>query len=156
MLAWAFSLAAGGFFPALVLGIWWPRTSSAGAACGIIAGFGLCLFYLAVSRYFPQAGISLFGMSALIDPASGRALVDTATVMTDPAWLADVPASAANPLALNVGWFNIDPAACGILGLATGFLAAVAVSLAGKPPCVRKRAWIEALHAPGMQPPLAM
>ena len=27
----------------------------AGAICGIIAGFGLCLFYLVTTRYFPQA-----------------------------------------------------------------------------------------------------
>ena len=47
MLAWAFSLAAAGFFPALVMGIWWSRTTSAGAAAGIVGGFGLCLFYLA-------------------------------------------------------------------------------------------------------------
>ncbi len=35
------------------MGIWWKRTTSAGAICGIIAGFGLCLFYLVCSRYFP-------------------------------------------------------------------------------------------------------
>ena len=34
----------------LVMGIWWKRTTAAGAICGIIAGFGLCLFYLVVTR----------------------------------------------------------------------------------------------------------
>ena len=38
MVAWAFSLAAAGYFPALALGIWWARTTSSGAVCGIIAG----------------------------------------------------------------------------------------------------------------------
>ena len=40
MVGWAFSLAMAGNFPALVLGIWWKRATTAGAICGIIAGFG--------------------------------------------------------------------------------------------------------------------
>ena len=40
MVSWAFSLAAGGLFPALVLGVWWKRANSAGAVAGMIAGFG--------------------------------------------------------------------------------------------------------------------
>lgn len=51
MVAWAFSLAAAGFFPALVLGIWWKRTSSAGAVAGMASGFGLTLFYLIATQY---------------------------------------------------------------------------------------------------------
>jgi cation/acetate symporter len=52
MVAWAFSLAASGLFPALVMGIWWKRTTSAGAIAGMIAGFGVCLFYLIGTQYF--------------------------------------------------------------------------------------------------------
>src|SRR5687767_8145974 len=52
MVAWAFSLAAAGLFVPLVLGIWWKRTTAAGAIAGMIAGFGLCLFYLIGTRYF--------------------------------------------------------------------------------------------------------
>ena len=37
MVAWAFSLAAAGNFPALVLGVWWKRTTTAGAVAGIAA-----------------------------------------------------------------------------------------------------------------------
>jgi cation/acetate symporter len=149
MLAWAFSLAAAGFFPALVLGIWWTRTTTAGAINGIIAGFGISLFYLVVTRYLPQAGISRFGMSALVDPTNGRSLVDAARVLADPKWLADVPASAANPLASKVGWFNISNAACGIFGLAASFLVTIGVSLLGKKPSATRRAVIEALRTPG-------
>ena len=57
MVAWAFSLAAAGMFPALVLGVWWKRANKAGAIAGMIVGFGLCLFYLVVSRYFPGFGV---------------------------------------------------------------------------------------------------
>jgi cation/acetate symporter len=52
MVAWAFSLAAAGLFAPLVLGIWWKRTTSAGAVAGMIAGFGITLFYLIATRYF--------------------------------------------------------------------------------------------------------
>jgi cation/acetate symporter len=66
MVAWAFSLAAAGNFPALVLGVWWKRTTGPAAVLGMIAGFGICLFYLLVSRYFPLAGMDFFGMSPLV------------------------------------------------------------------------------------------
>ena len=52
MVAWAFSLAAAGLFAALVLGVWWKRTTSTGAILGIICGFGTTLFYLLAVRYF--------------------------------------------------------------------------------------------------------
>ena len=52
MVAWAFSLAAGGLFVPLVLGIWWKRTTAAGAIAGMICGFGITLFYLVGTRYF--------------------------------------------------------------------------------------------------------
>ncbi|HEX2257301.1 MAG TPA: cation acetate symporter, partial [Afifellaceae bacterium] len=51
MVAWAFSLAAAGNFPALVLGIWWKRCTTAGALAGILAGFGVTLLYLVGTVY---------------------------------------------------------------------------------------------------------
>ena len=42
----AFSFAAAGFFPALVLGIFWKRASSAGAVLGMIAGLGTTMYYM--------------------------------------------------------------------------------------------------------------
>lgn len=58
MVAWAFSLAAASFFPVLVLGIWWKRANRPGAVAGMIAGFGVTLYYLIGSRFF---GVSWFG-----------------------------------------------------------------------------------------------
>src|SRR5688572_21127842 len=51
MVSWAFSLAAGGLFPALVLGVWWKRANATGAVAGMIAGFGITLFYLVMTQY---------------------------------------------------------------------------------------------------------
>ncbi len=52
MVAWAFSIAASGLFPALVMGIWWKRTSNMGAVLGMIAGFGICLYYLIMTQFY--------------------------------------------------------------------------------------------------------
>jgi cation/acetate symporter len=38
LIGWAFALAASTFCPLFVLGIWWTRLTSAGAAAGMIAG----------------------------------------------------------------------------------------------------------------------
>lgn len=46
LVAWAFSLAAAGLFPALVMGVWWSRTTKEGAILGMLAGFGTTLAYL--------------------------------------------------------------------------------------------------------------
>lgn len=42
----AFSVAASALFPALVSGIFWKRANRAGAICGIISGFTVCVFYM--------------------------------------------------------------------------------------------------------------
>src|SRR3546814_9392172 len=52
MVAWAFSIAASGLFPALVMGIWWKRTTNAGAVAGMIAGYGVCLYYLITTQFY--------------------------------------------------------------------------------------------------------
>jgi len=42
----AFSLAASGFFPALVCGVFWKRANYLGAVIGMLAGLGTCMFYM--------------------------------------------------------------------------------------------------------------
>ncbi len=59
MVAWAFSLAAAGNFPVIVLGIWWKRCTTAGAVSGMIVGFGMTLFYLVMTKY---GGMPLWGI----------------------------------------------------------------------------------------------
>ena len=51
LVAWAFSLAAAGLFPALVMGVLWKRTTNQGAIAGMIVGFGVTLLYLVGTRY---------------------------------------------------------------------------------------------------------
>ncbi len=46
----AFSLAAAGFFPALVLGIFWKRTTGIAASLGMLAGLFVTFYYMATTQ----------------------------------------------------------------------------------------------------------
>jgi len=48
----AFSLAASAFFPALVLGVFWKRANKIGAICGMLAGLGICMYYMVITYPF--------------------------------------------------------------------------------------------------------
>ncbi len=52
MVAWAFSIAASGLFPALVMGIWWKRTTGPAAVAGMLAGYGMCVYYLVMTQFY--------------------------------------------------------------------------------------------------------
>jgi cation/acetate symporter len=56
----AFSLAASAFFPALVLGIFWKRANKWGAITGMVAGLGVCMYYMSVTYPFLR---NLFGIT---------------------------------------------------------------------------------------------
>src|SRR6188768_3433197 len=148
MVGWAFSLAMAGNFPALVMGIWWKRATTAGAIAGMIAGWGICLFYLVVSRYYPGIGVKYFGMTSLLNPVTGKALINVSQIMADPKWLADVPASAANPMASKVGWFDLNNINCGLLGMPLGFLVIYVVSLFTKAPSAEMQAFVDEIRKP--------
>ena len=148
MVGWAFSLAMAGNFPALVLGIWWKRTTTAAAIWGMIAGWGICLFYLVTSRYFPQAGVTYFGMASLVNPTTGQPVVDVAKVMADPQWMNQWPALATNPLANRVGWFDLNNINCGLLGMPLGFLVMWLVSLVSKAPSAEMQALVDEIRKP--------
>ena len=66
------------------MGVWWKRTTAAGAIAGMIAGFGLCLFYLVATRYFPGFGVKYSGMTSLLNPVTGAPLVDSPKAMALP------------------------------------------------------------------------
>jgi cation/acetate symporter len=148
MVGWAFSLAMAGNFPALVMGIWWKRATAAGAIAGMIAGFGLCLFYLVVSRYFPGFGVKYAGMTSLTNPATGAPLVaDMAAAMARPDAMAGwTPLS--HPLANKVGWFGLNNIASGLLAMPVGFATIIIVSLMGKEPSKEMQAYVDEIRKP--------
>ena len=64
MVAWAFSIAAAAFFPALVLGIFWKRANKAGAISGMTVGLLITLYYMVRVQFdtIPWLGIYGIGM----------------------------------------------------------------------------------------------
>ena len=64
MVAWAFSIAAASFFPAMVLGIFWKRANQIGAVTGMSVGLLVTLYYLVRVEFdnFPLFGIYGIGM----------------------------------------------------------------------------------------------
>jgi len=150
MVAWAFSLAAGGLFPALVLGVWWKRANTQGAVAGILAGFFVTLFYLVITRYWPHIGVQYFGMVSNLNPMTGAPLIDAAAMakhLADPL-IADGPVAANNPLASRVGWFNIANISSAAFGLPIGFLVMYVVSIMTPAPSKQLQDFIDACRRP--------
>ncbi|MDD5175481.1 MAG: cation acetate symporter [Sterolibacterium sp.] len=52
MVGLAFSIAAAGFFPALVCGVFWHRANRWGAIVGMVAGLSVTLYYVAITHPF--------------------------------------------------------------------------------------------------------
>jgi cation/acetate symporter len=62
LVAWAFSIAAASFFPALVMGIWDKRANKAGALAGMWVGFLSCVIYMVGSRFY---GLDIWGIKTI-------------------------------------------------------------------------------------------
>ena len=57
----AFSLAAAGFFPALVLGIFWKRASKWGAVLGMLSGVSITFYYMATTQAWMRGVFGVTG-----------------------------------------------------------------------------------------------
>ena len=60
----AFSFAAAAFFPALVLGIFWKRASSAGAVLGMATGLGITFYYMVTTQPWLRG---VFGVTSPVE-----------------------------------------------------------------------------------------
>jgi cation/acetate symporter len=148
MVSWAFSLAAAGLFPALVMGIWWKRANSFGAVMGIIAGFGITLMYLVVTRYYPQFGVEFLGMTSNLNATTGAPLVDLAKLAADPAVWDVSPVPASHALASKVGWFNVNNISSGLFGVPIGFITIWIVSMLTPAPSQRMYDLLDSIRRP--------
>ena len=150
MVSWAFSLAAAGLFPALVLGVWWKRTNTPGAIAGMIAGFGLCLYYLLGTRY---GAVGFYEMWSGLSTASAEAVAQYAELKA--AYAAAAPeAQAAAWTALDrhaqtiANWWGVKNLSAAAFGLPVGFLVMIVVSRLTKEPSAEMQAFIEELRVP--------
>lgn len=149
MVAWAFSLAAAGLFPALVMGIWSKKTTAAAAVAGIWAGFLATLVYLVVTRYFPGFGVNVLGMYSNVNPVTGAALVDIAKLKVEqPQLFQQGWVAISHPLASKVGYFNVANISAGLFGMPIGFLTMFIVSKFTTAPTKELQDFIDQIRQP--------
>jgi cation/acetate symporter len=149
MVAWAFSLAAAGLFPALVMGIWSKKTTATAAVAGIWAGFLTTLVYLVVTRYFPGFGVNVLGMYSNVHPITGAALVDIAKLKAEQPQIFEQGWVAINhPLASRVGYFNVANISAGLFGMPIGFLTMYIVSKFTTAPTKELQDFIDQIRQP--------
>jgi cation/acetate symporter len=150
MVAWAFSLAAAGIFPGLVLGIWWKRATAPGCIVGMILGFGICLYYLVGTRYFAVSFHELWGW---LGTATDAQKAQFATLKQ--AWIAAPEAGkAAAWAALDrqaqtiASWWGVRNISAGLFGLPVGFIAIWIVSLLTPAPSQAVQDMVDATRRP--------
>lgn len=150
MMSWAFSLAASGFFPALLLGIWSKRANAMGAALGMAAGFGVCVYYLIGTRY---GAVGFVETWSWLSSASADQLDRFAALKA--AWESAAPA--AQPAALAAldeharaiaNWFGVNDLSAAIFGVPVGLAVMLGASLATRMPSVERQSFFDALHRP--------
>ncbi len=132
LVAWAFSMAAAGFFPALVLGIWWKRINATGAIAGMVLGFGITIYYMFGTRYnavdFYQfwSGLSGAGEAAVTKFNELKAAWEGAAA-------GDAKVAAFKALDTHAqtiaNWWGIRNIASGLIGLPVAFVVTIVVSL---------------------------
>jgi cation/acetate symporter len=57
----SFSLAGAAFVPAMVLGIFWRRTTAGAAIAGMVTGLGLTIYYIAINSTTVRSALGLTG-----------------------------------------------------------------------------------------------
>ncbi|MBL8835273.1 MAG: cation acetate symporter [Alphaproteobacteria bacterium] len=123
LVSWAFSIAASGLFAGLVLGIWWKRCGNAAGVWGIVAGFGVCMFFLIFTEFYGPAFKNALGWLIPMDivPIRGRQV--------------------AYPWGIN----NIS---VGIFGIPAGFLAQWLVGRSAQPASPEMQDFIDSIRVP--------
>lgn len=156
LVTWAFSLAASGLFPALVLGIWWKRANGWGAAAGMIAGFGLGLYYMIGTHFFPVAFHDLWGPFSSASDTAVRKLAGLQSVWSaagadaKPAAWAALEAQARGTAAHAgvANWFGVLTASAALFAVPLGFAVIALVSLLTPKPWPETIALVDEMRRP--------
>ncbi|MGI6853243.1 VC_2705 family sodium/solute symporter [Mesorhizobium sp. 1B3] len=127
---WPFSLAAAGLFPALVLGIWWRPANATGAAAGMIAGFGLCLYYMLGTRYGAVDFYQTWSALSSATPAEAARFANLVAAWKAASGEARETAWAALDAHARIiaNWWGVSGVSAAAFGLPLGLLVTIAVS----------------------------
>lgn len=133
----ALCLAGATLFPALVLGIWWPRMTSWGVLAGMGVGLAVVLYYSLGTRYIP---VVFYEAWPQLSNASDAAIRKFASLKAAWAGAAEGDAKAAAWTALEAhargsgvkvgpaNWFGVHGSASALFALPAALFAAVVVS----------------------------
>lgn len=166
LVAWAFSIAASGLFAALVMGVWYKRTTNAGAIVGMIVGYVVTFGYLIWSEFYGLSLIELVGSKDAII-AAYRQFVGIATISAEAkapiqALLNNTAAISDGPLHGFIFWANsvvlrnrvvvqlwgINNIAGGIFGVPLAFLVTYLVSQITPEPSKAMQEFVESIRIP--------
>ncbi|MCO5156974.1 MAG: cation acetate symporter [Aquamicrobium sp.] len=150
MVSWAFSLAAAGLFPALVLGVWWKRTNGTGAVAGIIAGFGICLYYLLGTRYGAVGFVETWSWLSSATPEQMARFAELKAAYAAATGDAQAAAwTALDSYAQTIAsWWGVKNLSAAAFGLPVGFAVMIAVSLMTRAPSKEMQDFIDELRVP--------
>ena len=166
LVAWAFSIAAAGLFAALVMGVWYKKTTNTAAILGMSIGYVITFGYLIWTEFAGLSFIELFGDKAAIT-AAYRQYVGIAAISAEAK--APIQALLANPDAITNGPFSgwllwadtvvlrnrvtarlwgISNIAGGIFGVPISFLVMYLVSQVTAAPSKAMQEFVESIRIP--------
>ena len=105
LVAWAFSIAAAGLFAALVMGVWYKRTTNIAACAGMAVGYIATFGYLMHTEFYGWDFVQLFGSKDAILAAARQ----VANLPMSPEIKAQAAAMVANAASVQDGalaWFG--------------------------------------------------
>ena len=166
LVAWAFSIAAAGLFAALVMGVWYKRTTNTAAILGMAVGYIVTFGYLLWTEFAGLHFMELFGTRETIT-AAYRQYVGIATISAEAkapiqALLANPDQITAGPLSGWLFWadsavarnrvgarlWGINNIAGGIFGVPLSFLVIYVVSQFTTAPSRAMQEFVESIRIP--------
>jgi cation/acetate symporter len=166
LVAWAFSIAAAGLFAALVMGVWYKKTTNTAAILGMAVGYIVTFGYLLWTEFGGLSFIELFGTKEAIT-AAYRQYVGIAAISADAkapiqALLANQGAITDGPMASALLWadtvvarnrvgarlWGINNIAGGIFGVPLSFLVIYVVSQFTTQPSQAMQEFVESIRIP--------
>jgi cation/acetate symporter len=171
LVAWAFSIAAAGLFAALVMGVWYKRTTNVAAVLGMVVGYVVTFGYLLWSEFGGFSFVQLFGAKDQIlaaarqvqalagasdaAKAAAAALLANADAVRDGAlaWLGGlIPGMPTDTVVLRgrvvARLWGINNISGGIFGVPLAFLTIYVVSQFTKAPSQAMQDFVQSIRIP--------
>ncbi|MCX7686251.1 MAG: cation acetate symporter [Acetobacteraceae bacterium] len=171
LVAWAFSIAAAGLFAALVMGVWYKKTTNTAAIVGMLVGYVVTFGYLIWSEFGGFSFVQTFGMRDQIlaaarqvqalAGASEAAKAAAAAMLANPASVADgalawlgglIPGMPTDTVVLRgrvvARLWGINNISGGIFGVPLAFLTIYLVSQFTKAPSQAMQDFVESIRIP--------